>query len=111
MADFMGNLVKFVCTLGPATSDYAAISDLAAAGMDFARLNFSHGSYAEHGDRIDSIMRLSQRGAKRIKLMQDLPGPKIRLGNINGEMVLKDGSEVRLVDHESGDRRLIPVVY
>lgn len=107
----MGNLIKFVCTLGPATSDYDAIASLIDAGMDFARLNFSHGSYEEHKGRMDKVRKLSAGGARRIRLIQDLPGPKIRLGNIDGKIVLKDGSEVKLVDHETKDGKFIPVIY
>ncbi len=92
----MSRLTKIVCTLGPSTSDLESIEELVNSGMDFARLNFSHGDYDEHQHRID-ILKKMQKSRKGLKIMQDLPGPKIRTGKINGRIILKDGSNIKLV--------------
>ena len=72
---------KIICTLGPATSDVKAIADLIAAGMDVARLNFSHGSHEEHAGRLTAVREAARAQGKSIAVLQDLPGPKIRSGN------------------------------
>jgi pyruvate kinase len=75
---------KIVCTLGPATSTAAAIEKLVAAGMDVARLNFSHGSHADHARNIAHVRRASGKYEKPIAILADLQGPKIRTGKLEG---------------------------
>ena len=71
---------KIVCTLGPATSSPERIRGLVEAGMDVARLNFSHGSHAEH-ERVYRLVREAAREAGRpLAILADLQGPKVRLG-------------------------------
>ena len=93
----MKRLTKIVCTLGPSTSDYESINNLVDAGMDIARLNFSHGDYSEHKKIIELIKKISKE-KRKIKIMQDLPGPKIRVGKIKTGINLKEGSKVILTD-------------
>jgi pyruvate kinase len=81
---------KIVCTLGPSTSSKAMIERLMRAGMDVARLNFSHGTHAEHARRIVLIRRASGKFQKPIGILADLQGPKIRTGTLRG------GAAVRL---------------
>lgn len=102
---------KIVCTLGPATQDYATIEKLARAGMDVARLNFSHGTYDEHDSRIASIRNLSRELEKPLAILQDLPGPKIRTGMLKEERVwLEDGQEIVLTTEDIvGDASRISV--
>jgi pyruvate kinase len=71
---------KIVCTIGPASSTAAELDRLAAAGMDVARLNFSHGTHAEHAEVIRRIREAEARWSRPVAILQDLQGPKIRLG-------------------------------
>jgi pyruvate kinase len=71
---------KIVCTIGPASSSVADLDRLAAAGMDVARVNFSHGTHAEHAEVLRRIREGEERWGRPIAILQDLQGPKIRLG-------------------------------
>jgi pyruvate kinase len=75
---------KIVCTLGPASDSELVIDRLMRAGMDVARLNFSHGTYAEHARTIARVREASARLAKPIAILADLQGPKIRTGPLAG---------------------------
>jgi pyruvate kinase len=79
---------KIVCTLGPATSTLDAIRDLVAAGMDVARMNLSHGSYADHEAVYRAVRQASDESGRGVGILVDLQGPKIRLGNFSGGPVL-----------------------
>ncbi len=83
---------KIVCTLGPSTASEERIEALMKAGMDVARLNFSHGTHDEHAAAIALVRSVSARLGTPIAILQDLSGPKIRTGP------LRDGQPVRLVD-------------
>ena len=88
---------KIVCTIGPATSSQEAVDKLVEAGMDGARLNFSHGTHEEHAERC-ALVRESQRQAQRpLALIADLQGPKLRLGRLETARTLVTGDEVVLV--------------
>src|SRR5437870_5386732 len=78
---------KIVGTLGPASSDEKVLAELIAAGLDIARLNFSHGTHDQHRKNIDLIRRLAREAGRRVALLQDLQGPKIRVGKILGDGV------------------------
>ncbi|MGH2652044.1 MAG: pyruvate kinase, partial [Actinomycetota bacterium] len=71
---------KIVCTIGPASSSVEHLDRLARAGMDVARLNFSHGTHAEHAEVIRRLRTGEGRWGRPITILQDLQGPKIRLG-------------------------------
>ena len=71
---------KIVCTIGPASSSLEQLDRLAAAGMDVARLNFSHGTHAEHAEVLRRIREGEERWGRPVAILQDLQGPKIRLG-------------------------------
>src|SRR6267142_4489399 len=86
---------KIVCTIGPASSSTAELDRLAAAGLDVARLNFSHGTHDEHADVIRRIREGEARWGRPVAILQDLQGPKIRLGTFG------PGGGAR-VDLESG---------
>src|SRR5215467_9578527 len=81
---------KIVCTIGPASRDPRVLRKLLEAGMDVARLNFSHGSHAEHLNCIQTLRTTAQKLKKTIAILADLQGPKIRTG------VLAAGMPVRL---------------
>src|SRR4030043_591703 len=75
---------KIVCTIGPASQSPETLGDLITAGMSVARLNFSHGSHAEHAAVISHLRRLSAELGRPVAILQDLGGPKIRVGPVAG---------------------------
>src|SRR5206468_3827705 len=87
---------KIICTIGPAVHSLAALEKLLASGMDVARLNFSHGTHAEHAQAIEWLRTASVRAGKAIAIIGDLQGPKIRTGNNrNAEPIeLKSGQQL-----------------
>jgi len=101
--------VKIVCTIGPASRDRGTLERLIEAGMDVARINFSHGEHEEHSEVYERIRGLSD----RVAIMQDLQGPKIRVGDIDGgEMALTDGGEITLTpDEADGSGGVVNVSY
>ncbi len=88
---------KLICTLGPSSESPERIEALIRAGMDCARLNFSHGDYDEYTRTIQLIRETSDRLDTPVAILQDLQGPKIRIGPIEGRAVeLRSGDQVRL---------------
>jgi pyruvate kinase len=105
---------KIVATLGPASSDRATIEALFNAGADVFRLNFSHGSHADHKQRLDIIRAIERDSGRPIGVLLDLQGPKLRLGAFaDGPVTLHAGDSFRLdMDHELlGDRRRAPLPH
>lgn len=85
---------KIVCTLGPASDGPGVLEGLVRAGMDVARLNFSHGTHGEHLMRMEAIRYISRALGRTVGVLQDLGGPKIRTGALRGgEVELKAGSK------------------
>lgn len=91
----MTRRTKIVATLGPATDDAATIRRMIEAGMDVARVNFSHGSHADHATRIARIREQAEAVGKPVAILQDLQGPKIRTGTLAGHVpvLLEDGAK------------------
>ena len=88
---------KIVCTIGPATNSREGIEGLIRAGMNVARLNFSHGSHEEHGRVIDLIREISRDLGVNIAILQDLQGPKIRIGSLAPKTLrLQTGSRLTI---------------
>ena len=88
---------KIICTIGPATSSKKTIAALIKAGMDVARLNFSHGTYDEHSQYIRRIRKASQELKKPVMVLQDLQGIKIRIGQVADEaIIIKRGQKIAL---------------
>src|SRR5690348_6109407 len=79
---------KIIATIGPASESEKRLRQLIDAGMNGARLNFSHGTHEEHKKRIDTIRQLAKKLHKPIGIIQDLQGPKIRLGILQHEPLL-----------------------
>ena len=93
----MKRFAKIVCTLGPSSNSKNIIRKLVSAGMNVARLNFSHGDHAGHGKVIDLIREISDEMGVPIAILQDFQGPKLRIGNLpNGSMTLKAGDRIIL---------------
>jgi pyruvate kinase len=109
----MDRRTKIVVTVGPASSDETTIEQLLQAGVNVMRLNFSHGTHAEHSTQISRIRRVSEKLAVPVTLLQDLQGPKIRTGKIaGGQVALTAGQPLTLTTREVlGDDRVIPVDY
>ncbi len=98
----MERYAKIVCTLGPSSDTKEKIQKLVNAGMNVARLNFSHGTHDDHGALINLIRELSDEMGTAITILQDLQGPKLRIGKLPGGSVdLKAGDEVTLSSSES----------
>ncbi|MGB6516499.1 MAG: pyruvate kinase [Mycobacterium sp.] len=88
---------KIVCTLGPATSTDESVRALVEAGMDVARMNFSHGDYIDHKAAYDRVRAASDVTGRAVGLLADLQGPKIRLGRFaDGPTYWADGETVRI---------------
>ena len=88
---------KIVCTMGPACREEPMLGRLVAAGMDVARLNFSHGTHEDHARTIANVRRAAEAAGRPIALLADLQGPKIRVGKIKGGKVqLTENSEVTI---------------
>ena len=104
---------KIVCTLGPATNSEEMITRLIKAGMNVARLNFSHGTLDEHRKMIHAIRKVSARLGKSIPILQDLQGPKLRIGKIkNGVTQLKKGCTIAVTTEDIlGDENIISTSY
>src|SRR5262245_19948826 len=78
---------KITATIGPASASPAVMGDMIRAGMDVARLNFSHGSFDDHGRNIENLRGAAHAAGRDVAILADLPGPKIRLGAIGGDSV------------------------
>ncbi len=92
---------KIVCTIGPASEDRKILERMLLAGMDIARLNFSHGDFAWHRKMIEAVRSSSRKVGKRVAIMADLPGPKIRIGQIaDGSVRIVSGSILTLTTEE-----------
>ncbi len=95
---------KLVCTLGPACDPPEALEALVEAGMDVARLNFSHGSHEEHGERFARLRKTCETKKKSVAALQDLCGPKIRTGVIPTKYDLPSGIDITLQEGERSDK-------
>ncbi len=85
---------KIVCTLGPASSTVKTITEMVEAGMDVARLNFSHGDYDSHQQLANNVRVVSEKLKTPIAIIQDLHGPKIRVKNLKAPLDVKTGETV-----------------
>ncbi|MBW2634945.1 MAG: pyruvate kinase, partial [Deltaproteobacteria bacterium] len=84
---FPANKTKIVCTIGPASNSPAILEKMIRAGMNVARLNFSHGDFASHAETIQKIRAASKATKRRVAIMADLPGPKMRIGQFEEEPI------------------------
>ncbi|MBP2243108.1 pyruvate kinase [Cytobacillus eiseniae] len=86
---------KIVCTIGPASESIEKLTQLIEAGMNVARLNFSHGNYEEHGERIKNIREAANRTGKTVAILLDTKGPEIRTHNMKNDAIeLQAGNEI-----------------
>jgi pyruvate kinase len=80
---------KIICTIGPSCSSETMMRDLMRLGMDVARLNFSHGSHRDHAANIQRLRKAAAKENRTICILQDLQGPKIRTGRLQGHKPVK----------------------
>ncbi|TJY39728.1 pyruvate kinase [Cohnella pontilimi] len=104
---------KIVCTIGPSSESLENTKKLIVAGMNVARLNFSHGDFEEHGNRIKAIRQASKEVNKTVAILLDTKGPEIRLGKLKQEPIeLVQDEYITLTTQEiEGDKDRIPVTY
>jgi pyruvate kinase len=104
---------KIVCTIGPASRAPEMMRELVLAGMDVARLNFSHGSQSYHGENIERIRTVAAEVGKPIAILTDLQGPKLRVGEMEGDgVLLVSGKKVVLTTQPIvGHGGEVPVQY
>lgn len=114
----MTRRTKIVCTLGPATNTEERLKELVEAGMDVARLNFSHGTHDDHRTVYERVRRAGDATEKAVGILADLQGPKIRLGKfvddgaLNGQVMWNTGDEVRItVDDIVGTKDRVSTTY
>lgn len=101
---------KIVCTIGPSSWDYETLKKLAEAGMNVARLNFSHGTHEEKSKQIRFIRQISNELNKPIMILADLQGPKLRLGSIEGKKQIKKGDVLNLTLNPTSEDE-IPIQF
>jgi pyruvate kinase len=91
---------KIVATLGPASWNRETLGQMIDAGLNVARLNFSHGSLEEKKTQVDLIRSLSKEKNAQVAILADLPGPKLRLGVFEGQVTIEKNEEVILSTEE-----------
>jgi pyruvate kinase len=105
--------VKIICTIGPASREVDVLTQLAEAGMNVARLNFSHGTHEYHRGTIERVRQVSEKVRQPIAILADLQGPKLRVGTMQkGGVPLKKGEKVTLtIEEVTGEPGRIPIQY
>ena len=113
MKELFDHKAKIVCTIGPASEDEAMLRKLILAGMDIARLNFSHGTHEEHLRKMERIRKVSGELGKPVAIMQDLQGPKIRIGTFKKPPIhLKTGDKFTITTRPvEGDQTIVSTTY
>jgi pyruvate kinase len=109
----MARRTKIVATLGPASSDPKTLARMIEAGLDVVRMNFSHGTAAEHSKRVELVRSLARKAGRAIGVLVDLQGPKIRIGRLKeGKVTLAAGAKFVLdAECEMGDQHRVGLDY
>ena len=102
---------KIVVTLGPVTANEKMVAKLINRGVNVFRLNFSHGDHEVHKASIALIRSVSAKLNKEVAILQDISGPKVRIGEIDGALKLKKGDRLTLSKEESSDNRTLNLTY
>lgn len=104
---------KIVGTIGPASSSPEVLEELIRAGLNVARLNFSHGTHDDHRATYEKVRAAEAKVGRPVAIMQDLQGPKIRLGKLDGVVPLPEGEEIVLSSKNDfvGTRERLPTTY
>src|SRR5919204_816145 len=109
MAAAPARRTKIIATLGPASSTHERITALAHAGMDCARLNFSHGTHDEHANVVRVLRAVQDEVGRPIAVMADLQGPKLRVGDLTEPVVLERGGHVDVIAGDAAQDGELPV--
>ena len=104
---------KVICTIGPASEDYFVLSEMCRAGMNVARLNFSHGTHVEHQRKIDLLKEVRDSLQLPIAIMLDTKGPEYRIGTFEkGKVFLNDGDVFTFTTEDIiGNEEIVSVNY
>lgn len=103
---------KIVCTMGPATRDVTVLRDLIREGMDVARINFSHGTHAEHETMIRQVRQAADDANAVVAILADLQGPKLRIGRLSEPLQLKVGDLITLTSQPAdGSHHILPLPH
>ena len=105
----MPRRTKIVATIGPATATRDLVELLVQAGMDGARLNFSHGTHDEHAERARIVRAVQESVGRPLALIADLQGPKLRIGNLPAPVTIETGEEVMVAGGESARDSELPI--
>jgi pyruvate kinase len=110
---FPANKTKIVCTIGPASDSNEVLENMIRAGMNVARLNFSHGDFASHGETVQKIHAASAAAGRRVAIMADLPGPKIRIGEFETEPIEleRDDPFTLTIEDRIGNQERVSVTF
>src|SRR5439155_326010 len=109
MAAAQTRRTKIIATLGPATSSHERITALVHAGMDCARLNFSHGTHDAHAEAVRIVRAVQEEVGRPVAIMADLQGPKLRVGELSEPVVLERGGHVDVVPGDAASDGELPV--
>src|SRR5438128_6752668 len=109
MAAAQTRRTKIIATLGPATSSHERITALVHAGMDCARLNFSHGTHDAHAEAVRIVRAVQDEVGRPVAIMADLQGPKLRLRELSEPVVLERGGHVDGVPGDAASDGELPV--
>src|SRR3954447_8813712 len=104
---------KIVATIGPASRSPEMLERMIREGMDVARLNFAHGTPEDHAETVAMVRAAAERCGREIAVLQDVPGPKLRIGPVkDGVTHLDSGSRVVLTpDKVEGDSKRLPLLW
>lgn len=104
---------KIVCTIGPSSSDETTLTNMCKAGMNVARLNFSHGTHSEHLERIELIKKVREKLGLSVAILLDTKGPEYRIKTFeNGKITLSDGDEFTFTTEDIiGNEKIVSVTY
>ncbi|MCF7872625.1 MAG: pyruvate kinase [Candidatus Omnitrophica bacterium] len=104
---------KIIATLGPASQDKKTITKMAKEGLDVVRLNFSHGSRAGHLKKIKLINQINKKSKKKIKIMQDLEGYRVRVGKLESKRIILKNNSILYLSQKNivGNQKVIPFDY
>jgi len=102
---------KIVCTIGPASSSPDVLRELMRAGMNVARINFSHGTHEQHAETVVRVRELAEELGRPIAILGDLQGPRIRIGELAETRVLAEGAAVVFAPEEEAVGEEVPITY
>jgi pyruvate kinase len=100
---------KIVATIGPASAEEDVLARLIESGMDGARLNFSHGSHADHGERARRVRAAQDAAGRPLALIADLQGPKVRVGDLEQPVVVRPGDDIVVAGEDAAQDGDLPV--